>query len=371
MGKHKILFITSRLAIGGEELSTLTIAKELKKRGHDVSWMSTAGPILSEIEENHISFVKAPVNGRGVLSILQGAMHIHRFLRQVDIDIVHSQSVYPALMSFFACLFSSKNYVPRIIWHDRGIHEYSYRIVAHLFNYMMDFIITNSQYEKELLIRQGLKPQKVRAIHNCLNTVFPINVHFDINVARWLGITKENFVIGTVRRLHPKKGGYYELLEAMAIILKEEAKAKLLIVGDGPLREKLQKRTLELGIASRTIFAGLRRDLEKIYPLMDVFVLPSTYEPFGNVLIEAMSFGIPVVATNVGGIPEIIIDGVTGFLVPPREPNNLAEKILYLLESRDVAKKMGKLGKENVKKYFIAKRLGDEIEEVYDYLSSK
>jgi glycosyltransferase involved in cell wall biosynthesis len=124
----------------------------------------------------------------------------------------------------------------------------------------------------------------------------------------------------------------------------------------------------ELGIEGDVIFTGFRRDVERFYSIMDIFVLPSTWEPFGNVLLEAMSFAKPVVATNVGGIPEVVVDEETGFVVPPEDPEALANKIMFLIKNKELCREMGLKGRKKVKEYFTPERLRDEVESVYESL---
>lgn len=366
-----MLLITTSLDVGGEELSTFTIARELRRRGHHVVWLSTDGPLRKEIEEEGIPLLSAPIDGRGPLGFLRGALAIRRLLARMPVDIIHCQSVVPAVMASLARLGRVPR-KPRIIWHDRLIKGRSYPLVARLFNHCADFVIANSNYERDKLVRHGLKSQKVRTIHNCLNFAFPqvVPKEKDLRLLADLAIDSDEAIIGTVGRLHPRKGGYQGLLRAMALVYKETPRCKLLVVGTGPLECELRALAKALGIEGQVIFAGVRRDLVRLYPLIDLFVLASRAESFGNVLVEAMSFARPVVATQVGGIPEVVTDGQTGLLVPPGDPRPLAAAILRLLGDRAMARRMGEAGRERVRNYFCPTRLGDELEEVYERLVS-
>jgi glycosyltransferase involved in cell wall biosynthesis len=363
--KYNVLFITSRLDIGGEELSTLSLAKEFKRRGHNVCVLSTMGPLLNEYLAHSVNVALGPVGGRKVWNILRGAIYIRRFVRRNSIQIIHSQSVIPALESYLASMTIFRNR-PVLIWHDRGIRERNYPIVGRLFNFMADFVITNSDYERKKLLAHGMSPRKMRRIHNCFNLIFPENKQKDTGLLDELHIKCGEIIIGSARRLHPEKGGHYTFLEAAREVVEVFPEGiKLLVVGDGALRSSLERFCQKLGIEKKVIFAGARRDIERFYSIMDIFVLPSTWEPFGNALVEAMAYGIPCVATKVGGIPEIVIDGETGILVPAENPRKLAEAIIYLLQNPDLAKRMGEAGRKRAKNYFTSERLAREIEEIY------
>jgi glycosyltransferase involved in cell wall biosynthesis len=174
-------------------------------------------------------------------------------------------------------------------------------------------------------------------------------------------------VIGTLARLHEQKGHSY-LLDAVAQLRREIPDVKALVVGDGELRPSLEQRTQALRLSDSVIFTGTRRDVPEILALLDVFVLPSLWEGLPIALLEAMAAGLPVVATRVGGVPEVVVDGETGLLVPPRDPDALSEAILTLLQDPDLRQKMGQAGQERVREYFSVERMVEETEALYERL---
>ena len=174
-------------------------------------------------------------------------------------------------------------------------------------------------------------------------------------------------VILTVCRLVEQKGLVY-LLEAMSHVLTEEKEAHLVIVGRGPLLDELKRKSLTLGLEESITFIPERiseKDLARIYAACDVFVLPSLWEPFGMVVVEAMASGKPVVGSKIGGIPEIILDEKTGFLVPPRGHEELAEKILFLLKNPKKARSMGVWGRKRAEKSFTWDETAKSYEKFY------
>ena len=367
--RHKlaILFVTPHLEIGGEELSTMGLVEGMRERGHSAFYMSTTGPMMPELRARKIDYIAGQVNGRGLVGILKGARSIRKALVERSIDIVHASQPRTAMMGFWA----SRSVYPRntkVIWHDRGTMNHA--LSAKLFSVSADFVVTNSRSERQLLVDNGLPSHKVRAVHNFMYLPPPEEPICVSEVrARW-GLEDDAPVIGCVARLVSVKGHQY-LLEAARTVLNEVPNARFLIVGDGPLRAELEQMAEELGIQHRVVFTGFLRDeIPSLYASMDLLAFPSTYEPFGNVSMEAMSFKMPVVASDTGGIPEVVLDGETGLLVPPRDPDSLAKALLTLLKDKSLSQRMGAAGYKRVRGYFTRDRAVDELEEIYASLLS-
>ncbi len=193
-----------------------------------------------------------------------------------------------------------------------------------------------------------------------------------VQTDRWrirkeLGIDSETCLIGTVGRLTPVKGMAY-LLQAAKILLRQGANVKVLVVGDGNIRQDLMTQTHDLGITLNVVFLGHREDTDALLLALDIFVLPSLSEGIPMALLEAMAACRAVVASRVGGIPEIVDDGIEGFLVEPMDVDSLAERCRLLIESPDVAKKMGEQGRKRVERDFSATAMADRVALVYKEL---
>jgi sugar transferase (PEP-CTERM/EpsH1 system associated) len=181
------------------------------------------------------------------------------------------------------------------------------------------------------------------------------------------GIPLRAVVAGTVGRLQPVKGTSY-LLEAWSRLASDHPDAILLLVGGGSQQAALERMSRRLGISERVRFLGDRADVPDLLRGMDVFVLPSLWEGMPNAALEAMAVGLPVVATAVGGTPEVVVDGVTGLLVPPGDPDALAQSIARLLCDPDLRYKMGQAGRERVVKHFSVGRMVEQTEWLYEQL---
>jgi L-malate glycosyltransferase len=181
---------------------------------------------------------------------------------------------------------------------------------------------------------------------------------------RELGIDKATCLIGTIGRLTPVKGIPY-LLQAAKILLRHGANVKVLVVGDGSIRGDLETEARHLGISGSVVFLGHREDTGELLRAMDIFVLPSLSEGIPMALLEAMAACRAIVASRVGGIPEIIEDGLEGFLVEPTDMKGLAEKCRRLIEFPDVAGKLGEQGRKRVERDFSATAMADRVASVY------
>jgi glycosyltransferase involved in cell wall biosynthesis len=179
------------------------------------------------------------------------------------------------------------------------------------------------------------------------------------------GIPAGSPIVGVVARLEPEKG-HPTLLEAWPAVLRACPATYLLVIGEGSRREALEEQALELGIADRVIFTGRRDDVPAVTAALDVAVLPSYREAQGLSILEAMALSRPVVASNVGGIPEVIEDGVSGLLVEPHDAETLATAIIRLLSNHPFADMIGRAGHDVVHQRFCAERMVHEIEALYD-----
>jgi glycosyltransferase involved in cell wall biosynthesis len=184
-----------------------------------------------------------------------------------------------------------------------------------------------------------------------------------------LGVTDENLLVGIVARLTAIKNHHF-FLEAASRVYQQNQAVRFVVVGDGELRAELQQRATELGIAQVVYFLGWRQDLPVVYADLDLVVLTSLNEGTPVTLIEAQAAACPVVATTVGGVPDIVQDGQTGYLVPPEDSEAFAGAVLKLLAADRLT--VGQAGRQMVKAKFTVERLVRDIETLYtDLLKQK
>jgi glycosyltransferase involved in cell wall biosynthesis len=204
-------------------------------------------------------------------------------------------------------------------------------------------------------------PRKVRIIHNGVDSsLFTGAVDGDLKAQ--LGLPEHEPVVGILAALRPEKD-HETFLRAASLVSERNPTARFMIVGDGPRREALEALAEELGIRERVIFTGARNDVAAVLAVMDVFVLSSfTIECFPMALLEAMASSRPAVCTAVGGVPELLHDGVTGYLVPPRDPTALAERLSSLIESGQQRRQFGAAARARVEAEFTLERSVQEAE---------
>jgi L-malate glycosyltransferase len=205
----------------------------------------------------------------------------------------------------------------------------------------------------------------------CIRNGIDLDGEF-VQTDRWrtrkeLGVDSGTCLIGTIGRLTPVKGIPY-LLQAARMLLRQGVNVKVLIVGDGSIRPDLMTQARDLGISEHIVFLGHREDTNLLLQALDIFVLPSLSEGIPMALLEAMAASRAVVASRVGGVPEIVEDGVEGFLVEPTDVNGLTERCLRLIQSPDMAHKMGQTAKARVERDFSAENMAHRVVALYKEL---
>ncbi len=215
------------------------------------------------------------------------------------------------------------------------------------------------------LVQSGIPADQVAVIVNGLEPpLAPADPPALAAVRAELGIGPDEAVVGVVGRLVPVKA-YDDFLRAAALVTKERPATRFLVIGDGPCAGALQELAHSLGIADRVVFTGFRRDVPALLPLLDVFVLSSLSEGLPLVLLEAMAAGRPVVSTAVGGVPEVIDNGVNGYLSVPQQPEELAGQILRVLGDPGLAHLLGENAQRRVQERFGIGRMVAATERLY------
>jgi glycosyltransferase involved in cell wall biosynthesis len=216
----------------------------------------------------------------------------------------------------------------------------------------MDRVVCVSEAQAVKVRRTGVRSERVRVIHNAVDPerfVDP-DPHYRDKMLRYFRRPVSR-LIGAAGRLSPEKG-FSVLIAAAERVLRREPSVGFLLFGEGTCREELREQIKAAGLRGSFVLSGFRPDLDRFVPLLDLLVLPSFTEGLPNVVLEAFAAGIPVVATAVGGTPELVADGASGFLVPPGDPDVLAERILDALASEYRLRDMGLHGRQQVVEQF-------------------
>jgi glycosyltransferase involved in cell wall biosynthesis len=331
-----------------------------ERGGFDVTLATTVQSFRAEIEEAGVRVVNIPIS-RSVnpVSDLISLVRLYYFIRKEKFQSVHT---YTTKAGFIGRLAAKLAGVPVIIHtiFEPAHNSASNPILKSLYIFMerlacrwADAIITiTNANSREILQRSLVEPQKLTVVPEGLDMTRYDAVEADpAQVRSALGIPQSAPFILTVARLEAPKGHAW-LLKAAKIILETIPSAHFVCVGMGRLRESLEKMAQQMGIGSQVHFIGFRQDMLQIMKSCDLFVLPSLWEGQGVVLLEAMAFKKAQVASAVGGIMDVVVDGETGVLVPPKDPQALAQAIVKLINDPQTRQKMGEKGYERVRTVF-------------------
>ena len=296
---------------------------------------------------------------------------LFREFKQSNVHVVHTHKYKDMILAAPAAKLGGVPHVVRTVHGLREPFEGMEAMKMHLYEtiertvlrYCVDSIIgVSSQIERKYTAEGGVA--RVTCIRNGIDLEGKL-----VQTDRWrtrkdLGVDTGTCLIGTVGRLTPVKGIPY-LLQAVRILLRQGANVRVLVVGDGSIRSDLMSQTHDLGISENVVFLGHREDTDELLQTLDIFVLPSLSEGIPMALLEAMAASQAVVASRVGGIPEIVEDGLEGFLVEPMDVDGLAERCRRLIESPDAARKMGEQARKRVERDFSATAMADRVASVY------
>ncbi len=353
-----VLHTESSLGWGGQERRTL---RELVGLSRETFRPLLACQAESRIGEEgrkqgiHVESVKI----RGNLDLIAAVRFLwicHRF----SVDIVHTHSTADSWSASAAARLSPRR--PKIVrtrhlsaaFHNRWIYTF-----------MADRVVTVGGSTRQYMIQEkGIPAKKVLTIPTGVDlTVFDPG-RIRENLREELGIPADAPVFGTVSVFRRLKG-HQSLLEAAREILGAVPQARLLLAGEGPQEKNIRKKIEELGIGEAVILPGPQNDIPRFLNTLDVFVFPSLQEALGTAVLEALAMKKAVVASRVGGIPEIIEEGRTGLLIDPQKPSAIAEKVIGLLQNPELRRQMGEQGRRMVETHYDNRLMVRRMEELY------
>jgi glycosyltransferase involved in cell wall biosynthesis len=239
----------------------------------------------------------------------------------------------------------------------------TYSILPHI-------VMTTSEYVRQYLIGKGIAPERVVTIHTGIDlSVFNPDSTAG-NLREELGLRPDIPLVGTVAILRLKKG-HHILLDAVQDVLREIPEAVFVFVGDGPQKNNIERKINSMGLSQKVLMLGLRGDVPGVLKSVDIFVLPTLQEAHGGVFVEAMAMGKPVIGTDVGGVGEVIRDGVNGYLIRPNDASVLARAIITMLRDKERAAIMGREGRKMVQEGFTVERMCEKIYALYSSLLAR
>ncbi len=365
---YTILHTESSLGWGGQERRILAEAGVMRQRGHRV---------LLACDPRGELFLYARKEGLPVMSLtfggwrnLKAGLALCRFIRKKSVDILNTHSSLDSWVGLLACKFLRER--PRLVrtrhlstpvknnWPTRRLYQAA------------DAIITTGQATKELLRhRLGVPESRIFSIPTGVSLTEFVPGEADAALKARLEIPPQAYIFGTVAVLRSWKGHLY-LLEAFKELIDAGAQAFLVVVGRGPYREVIKEKLADLGLEQWVRLAGYQDKVAPWLALMDAVILASyANEGVPQALVQAMAMGKPVLGTTVGGIPEVVIPGETGLLVPPRDPQALAQAMRHLMAHPEDGFALGLRGRELVLEKFSLKQMAAAVEAVYDWTWEK
>lgn len=352
-----ILQILPQLRVGGVERGTVDLAKYLVRQGHKAVVVSAGGELVKELESCGAIHYELPVHKKSFFTMIKLLPRLVEIIKKEEIDIVHARSRAPAWIAYFASRSSKRVFITTC-------HGY-YR--KHFFSYVMGWgkrvIALSNVIARHMIDDFAVPYERLRLV--------PRSV--DLEKFKYLSLDhkiRDEFNVGIIGRITPLKG-HVHFIKAMHKAAKCIPRLKIWIVGDAPeskaaYKEQLQVLIKRLGLWHNTEFLGTQRDIPAILLNLDLLVLATTtHEAFGRVIVEAQAAGVPVVATKVGGVIDIIDDGITGLLVPPADPAAMSEAAIKIFKDRQLAKRLSEAAYKKVKEKYNLELMVENTLQVY------
>ena len=366
-----VVHIIYRLDFGGLENGLVNLINNMpeEKYRHAIICASDYTDFRKRIKKSDVEVYalnKKPGND------LSAYYRLWKLLRKLKPDIVHTRNlgtieyVIPAMLAGVKYRIHGE--------HGRDMSDIDgtnrkYIFLRKFYNlFLHRFIALSKDLEQWLLSTVEINQKKVVQLYNGVDlTRFNCSTGTTKSLTNLPQISPEDIIIGTVGRLQAEKD-QTTLINAFSRVLLHSKNIKLMIVGDGPDREKLKALVNEKKLASNVIFTGARNDIPSLLSEMDIFVLPSRGEGISNTILEAMASSLPVIATRVGGNPELVDEAVTGKLVPSNDAKKMADAINFYLDDKPLTGLHGKAGRQRVEAMFSMDKMVASYVEVYDSL---
>ncbi len=358
-------------SLTGAPRHLLTLLGGINRHKFVVSVICPPGPLVNEIKKLKFPVFQVPMGGRADTNAINA---VARLLKKYDPDIIHTHGQRAGLIGRMAA-----RTLPIKKVHTEHTYTQEFRLgnpllywshlrAMRVLDRWTDKVIAVSNAVKKFMIEAKIaKPDKIVMIYNGINPKEAKITESEVeNFRQKFNLSKSDIIIGTVGSFNQAKDTN-TLIHAFSRIVARWPKAKLVLIGSGPLKRELTNLIKKLKLEDRVVFTGT---VENILPAMksfSVFVLPSLSEAFGITLLEAMRAEVPIVASKVGGIPEIITNKLNGILVEPRQPKKLAAAILNLINDKKLQRKLIGNYSSTLKK-FTAEEMVESTEDVYTSL---
>ncbi len=371
LGKISIFEIIADSSLTGAPRHLLTLLSGINTHRFGVTVITPPGPLVEQLKKRKIPVFQVPMRGRADMAAISA---VTKLLKKYDPDVIHTHGQRAGLVGRMASkgmpfkrVHTEHTYTHEFKLANPLLHWTHLRVMRMLDGGTDKVIAVSNAVRKFLIDSRISKPEKVVTIYNGITPLSRKVSQEDVQKFKnKYHIAPDDIVIGTVGSFNQAKDTS-TLIRAVVRMAKKWPKIKLVLVGKGPLKFKLEKLVKKLGLEEQVVFTGA---LENVLPALKtfrIFVLPSLSEAFGVTILEAMKAEVPVVATKVGGIPEIIIQNHNGILVEPKDSKKLAGVLMKLLNDKKLQIKLAKNGAATLPK-FSADRMIERTEDIYSSL---
>ena len=377
--KIKILHVITHLPIGGAQDNTLYTVELLDKEKYDISLCCNLDGELVERAKKveAVKLFDIPFLGREVSPYrdIRAFLSLYKLFKEEDFTIIHTHSSKAGLLARLAAVLNKTPIVIHTI-HGFAFNDFMNGLKKNFFIYLekllakwTDVLITVSNLNKKKIIDLNIAHEnKIKNIYSGIDLSLFTNKRND-DFRKELNLENDHLLLGSVGRLSNQKDPI-TMIEAFGIISKPFPNAHLALVGDGELKGKILEKIDQLKLNGRIHLTGNKNNPWSVYHSMDLFIMSSIYEGLGRSITEALSCGVPVVCTDVEGVPEIVRDNITGILVRPKDSNKLADAIIRTLNDMETAKKMAEEGRRFVNDNFDVNKMVNDIDSLYNTLLS-
>ncbi len=369
--RPRVLHLLNSFELGGTERQAVELLKRLDHTRFDVrlATLQRQGPLYDEVAAQYPRLLEFPLNSLYNAQALRQMRRLRAWLLEEEIDILHAHDFYAGWLGGWAAQFTGVKIIA-CQRHLRLSDRWAHRVGRRVINRLADCVLVNAELirayvlatstasaDKLVVIRNGLTFQAEPAARAALRAALLAE----------LQLPADALLIGNVANLRPVKGHRY-LLQAAASVVRQLPNAHFVLVGTGELQAALLEQAAALGISANVHLLGQRPNAAQLAQAFDLAVLASLHEGLPNTVMEAQAAGVPVVATAVGGVLELITDGVTGYLAPAANAAGLAEKLLQALADEPGRARIAARGRAFVLDQFSMQRMVAATEQLYDEL---
>ena len=367
--RRKVFYLVDSLNVGGTETQAVELALRLPVSEYEIMMgcLRAEGPLLEKLRGSAVSVREFhPSGGLDSAAGLYELIRLARYLRREKFDVVHTHDLWSNLMGVPAArlagvhaIVSSRRDLAHFDWYQ-GKRRHWLRRIQNL----SGVVLANATPIRDALISEdGFAPGKLRVIHNGVDTEKFQRAQRDR--ARLFPDVGNEILVVLVGNMHSDVKGHPWLIAAAPTVVREFPEVRFVFAGDGESRPTFAAQVAQLGLEGKFKFLGRRSDIPEILASCDLAVLPSRAEGLPNAVLEYMAAGLPTIASRVGGVAELVQDGVTGLLVPAEDANALAGALLQFLRNPERARQIASNGQRFAVENFSFERLIREIDELY------